>query len=110
MNIWVADAGATCHMGCILVGMTDKRPSKTNIKVGNRQKMNGAVKGDINVLYDGLNDGMKYQIRLTKYMHASKLQYNLYSIPYAVKLGASVRMVESIRNCKGSIPCPNPLI
>ena len=65
----MADTGATCHMGCILVGMTEKRPSQANVKVGNGEKMNSAVKGDINVLYDGYNDGVKHQIRLTNYMH-----------------------------------------
>ena len=35
MNIRVADTAATCHMGCILIGMTDSRPSATNIRVGN---------------------------------------------------------------------------
>ena len=51
MNVWVADTGATCHMGCVKIGITDQRPSDTNIKVGNGERLTGSTKGDINVIY-----------------------------------------------------------
>ena len=77
INIWVADTAATCHVGCILIGMTDTRPSDMNTRVENGQKMNGNIKGDINVTYVGLMDGIYHNVRLTNYMFASNLKYNL---------------------------------
>ena len=51
MNIWVADTGATCHMGCAKTGMSDTQPSNVRIKVGNGEKLGGNTTGDINVIY-----------------------------------------------------------
>ena len=53
MNIWVADTAATCHMGCILIGMKEKRPSNTSIRVGNGESIHGNAICDINVTYIG---------------------------------------------------------
>ena len=90
MNIWVADTAATCHMGCIQIGIRDERPSNTCIKVGNGEKIHGNTKGDINVTYTGLMDGIKHNVRLTNYMQSPGMKYNLYGIPYAIQNGAKV--------------------
>ena len=39
-------------------------------------------------------DGIQHNIRLTKYMHSPGMKYNPYSIPYAIKHGAKVRIMD----------------
>ena len=94
INIWVADTAATCHMGCILIGMREKKPTNTCIRVGNGQRIHGNTTGDINVTYVGLTDRTHHNIRLTNYMYSPNMKYNLYSIPYAIKCGAKVEMID----------------
>ena len=91
-NIWVADTGATCHMGCVKLGMIDIKPSLNNIKVGNGDKLGGNAIGDLNVIYLDKISNMKHRIRLIRYIHNPKLKYNLFSIPYAMNHGAHVRI------------------
>ena len=100
VNIWVADTGATCHMGCVKLGMIDIKQSVNNIKVGNGEKLKGNTVRDLNVTYFDKTDNETHKVRLTNYAHTPDIKYNLYSIPYVMNQGAEVVMDDGFLKVK----------
>ena len=78
-NLWLADSGASTHMGKIQVGMFDVKEELTWIKIGDGKVLRSTKTGKLRctVLQ---KDGSKHTIVLSPYKYVPRLWANMFSI------------------------------
>jgi hypothetical protein len=85
-NTWIADSGASCHMGPTDDGMYDTTEIDNPIKIGNGRTLRAIKIGKLKKTIKQ-NDGSTLDIMLEEYKHVPSLQMHLFSITKALDAG-----------------------
>jgi len=88
-SIWIADSGASTHMGNSDVGRTDVRDISSSIKVGNGEALMATKIGRKHVIVSQA-DGTTWAAVLEDYKYVPGLYMNLFSITKALANGWAI--------------------
>ena len=88
-STWIADSGASCHMGNIDDCMLEVKEIDEPIKVGNGSKARATKKGRIPLMLQQI-DGTTMGITLDDYKYSPQLDVCLFSIIKAIQKGWSI--------------------
>ena len=85
-NTWLADSGASSHMGFDDSGMTDVKHIETAIKIGNGKSLMATKKGRKHLTIKQM-DGTEMDVVLEDYKVVPDLWVNLFSVTKALRTG-----------------------
>jgi transposase InsO family protein len=88
-NTWLADSGASTHMGHCDQGMFDVEFDSTPVKIGDGKYLKGTRVGKKRCTVVQ-KDGSTLDVVLTGYKHVPSLWVNLFSIPRALEGGFNI--------------------
>ena len=87
--MFVADTGATCHMGPTIEGCTDIVYVNQSTTVGDGRELNIKARGTFHGILK-TKDGKETKVKIKNYAYIPNLDEWLFSVTYAKKMGICI--------------------
>jgi hypothetical protein len=88
-SLWIGDSGATSHITCSKIGMSDIKPSSQNITVGDGRHLKVKKTGKLRICFEG-REQKTTEVLLENVKYVPEMKVNLFSLTVAMEKGASL--------------------